>query len=53
MIPQTDRKRSVDVLITRVETDTTRSEDEEPVEDEDLIIEILSIEIKDPAPREK
>ncbi len=52
IVPQTDRKLSVDVLITRVDTANSGSDDEEPVEEEDLVIEILSIETKDPAPRE-
>lgn len=49
-----DRKRSIDVLITSLEekenTDTTArtASKSQPEEPEDMVIEILSIEIKDP-----
>ncbi len=44
---QTDRRRSVDVLITRLDNSTNdiAKDDEET----DLVVEILTIEIKDPA----
>ncbi len=43
-VPQTDRKRSIDVLITRPDPDS--EPDDEGVEP--LVIEILAIEAKDP-----
>ena len=43
---QKDRRRSLDVLITR--TDGKTGEDADENEDTDLVIEILSIEIKEP-----
>ena len=43
-VPQTDRQRSIDVLITRVDPDPEREADEpEPV-----VMEILVVEAKDP-----
>ncbi len=46
MVPQTDQRRSIDVIISRSDNqagDTTK--DNEPT---DLIVEILTIQIKDP-----
>ena len=40
------RKSSIDVFITKIEDDPDRPNDEE----EELIVEILSIDVKDPAP---
>ena len=50
MDPQTDRRRSVDVLITRPDDRTGGATKDD--EEADLIVEILTIEIKDPASRE-
>ena len=50
MVPQTDRRRSIDVFVTRPgnqAADLTRDDMEA-----DLVIEVLTIEIKDPAGRE-
>ncbi len=50
LLPQTNRRRSVDVMITRADNKTNDAAKDN--EEADLIVEILTIEIKDPAGRE-
>jgi hypothetical protein len=49
-LPQTDRRRSVDVVLTRA--DNKPSDAAKDNQESDLVVEILTIEIKDPASRE-
>jgi hypothetical protein len=49
-LQQTDRRRSVDVVLTRA--DNKASDATKDNQESDLIVEILTIEIKDPAGRE-
>jgi hypothetical protein len=50
MLSQTDRRRSIDVVVTRA--DNKASDATKDNEEADLIVEILTIEIKNPAVRE-
>ena len=52
MLPQTGRRRSIDVLMTRSDNQGQPAEMAKDDEETDLIVEILTIEIKDPLSRD-